>query len=128
MLGVRVPAKRVDWVFGPVLPNTQSTRFAGTRTPNTLTIDPDEFGTDREAVRLYLESENIEARPVWKPMHRQPIFQSYEHVGGDVADDLFENGLCLPSTSSLTHSDRERVADAVRRVSLRSRSRRSEVV
>ena len=85
----------------------------------TLTIDPREFGTDRETVRLALESEDIEARPVWKPMHRQPIFQEYDCVGGEVADDLFERGLCLPSSSSLRQDQLERVADAVRRLATR---------
>lgn len=85
----------------------------------TLTIDPQEFGADREEVRLALESENIEARPVWKPMHRQPIFKEYECVGGRVADDLFERGLCLPSSSSLSQDQLDRVADAVRRLAIR---------
>jgi pyridoxal phosphate-dependent aminotransferase EpsN len=85
----------------------------------TLTIDPDAFGTDRETLRLALETQNIEARPVWKPMHRQPVFADYESVGGEVADDLFERGLCLPSSSNLTREQVERVADEVRRVAMR---------
>jgi pyridoxal phosphate-dependent aminotransferase EpsN len=89
----------------------------------TLTIDPVEFGASRETVRLALESNNIEARPVWKPMHRQPIFSAYECVGGEVSEDLFDRGLCLPSSSSLTPSQLERVADAVRRVFVRARRR-----
>jgi pyridoxal phosphate-dependent aminotransferase EpsN len=80
----------------------------------TLTIAPTEFGTDRESVRLALESENIEARPVWKPMHRQPVFRQYEVVGGAVAEDLFDRGLCLPSSSSLMGTDLERVAAVIR--------------
>ena len=86
----------------------------------TLTIDPGAFGADREEVRLALEAENIEARPVWKPMHLQPVFREYESVGGEVASDLFRRGLCLPSSSSLTVDQLERVADAVRRVAERS--------
>lgn len=93
----------------------------------TLTIDPEEFGVDREFVRLTLESENIEARPVWKPMHRQPIFSQYECVGGQVAEDLFKRGLCLPSSSSLTTSDLERVVSTVRRA-FRAHVRSSRVV
>jgi pyridoxal phosphate-dependent aminotransferase EpsN len=93
----------------------------------TLTIDPLEFGADREAVRLALESENIEARPVWKPMHRQPIFEEYDFVGGKVADNLFERGLCLPSSSNLTHSELECVAEAVRRVFTRSHPRTVQI-
>jgi pyridoxal phosphate-dependent aminotransferase EpsN len=89
----------------------------------TLIIDPVEFGTDREGLRLALEEANIEARPVWKPMHRQPIFRKYEYVGGIVADDLFERGLCLPSSSSLTEGDLERVVEVVRRVAQRANRR-----
>jgi pyridoxal phosphate-dependent aminotransferase EpsN len=85
----------------------------------TLTIDPAKFGADRETVRLVLEAENIEARPVWKPMHRQPIFANYEFSGGEVADDLFERGLCLPSSSNLTPGQLERVVNAVRSVAPR---------
>lgn len=80
-----------------------------------ITIDPAQFGADRETVRLALEAENIEARPVWKPMHIQPIFAGYDSVGGDVAEALFANGLCLPSGSNLHPADRERVVEIVRR-------------
>ena len=89
----------------------------------TLTIDPHAFGADRETVRLALEAENIEARPVWKPMHLQPIFRDFECVGGRVAEDLFERGLCLPSSSSLTEAQVERVIESVRRVASRGNGR-----
>jgi pyridoxal phosphate-dependent aminotransferase EpsN len=82
----------------------------------TLTIDPDAFGADREAVRLALEAENIEARPVWKPMHLQPLYAAAECVGGRVASDLFRKGLCLPSGSALTTADLDRVGEIVRAV------------
>lgn len=82
----------------------------------TLTIDPAAFGATREDVRLALEAENIEARPVWKPMHLQPIFVEYEAVGGAVAEDLFERGLCLPSGSNLEEGDLARVVEVVRGV------------
>ena len=78
-----------------------------------VTIDPAEFGADREHVRQALEAENIESRPVWKPMHLQPVFAGYESIGGDVAADLFERGLCLPSGSSLTAAEHERVVEIV---------------
>jgi len=84
----------------------------------TLTIDPAEFGADREALRLAMESEKIEARPVWKPMHRQPVFAGYECLEGGVADELFDRGLCLPSTSNLKQEQLDRVADAVKRISI----------
>ena len=77
-----------------------------------LTIDPALLGTDREALRVALEKENIEARPVWKPMHLQPVFASCRTRGGEVARDLFERGLCLPSGSQMTDADRARVVDA----------------
>ncbi len=79
-----------------------------------LTIDPSVAGTDREQVRLHLESLDIEARPVWKPMHLQPVFSEYAAFGGAVSADLFEHGLCLPSGSSLSDQDRERVVAGVR--------------
>jgi dTDP-4-amino-4,6-dideoxygalactose transaminase len=79
-----------------------------------ITIDPREFGADRETVRLALEAENVESRPVWKPMHAQPVFANCERVGGAVAEDLFARGLCLPSGSNLSEADLERVVDVVR--------------
>lgn len=77
-------------------------------------IDPREAGVDREAVRLHLEAAEIEARPVWKPMHLQPVFEGCRSWGGATAERLFRDGLCLPSGSSLTDQDRERVLDRVR--------------
>jgi dTDP-4-amino-4,6-dideoxygalactose transaminase len=74
-----------------------------------VVIDSDSFGADREAVRLALEAEDIEARPLWKPMHLQPIFASNHAFGGDVSARLFERGLCLPSGSALTENDQDRV-------------------
>ena len=67
-----------------------------------VTIDPSAFGVDREAIRLHLESRNIESRPVWKPMHMQPVFRGRDIRGGAVAEELFRTGLCLPSGSSMT--------------------------
>ena len=87
-----------------------------TRWLTCLTVEPGEFGADREAIRLALEAENIEARPVWKPMHLQPVFGTCEYIGGRVAQDLFERGLCLPSGSSLSRADLDRVVEVVRRV------------
>jgi dTDP-4-amino-4,6-dideoxygalactose transaminase len=78
-----------------------------------ITIDPDVFGTDRETVRMALEANNIEARPVWKPMHLQPVFAASEVVGGAVGARLFEQGLCLPSGSNLTIPELERVVSII---------------
>ncbi|MGB0590568.1 MAG: DegT/DnrJ/EryC1/StrS family aminotransferase [Myxococcota bacterium] len=74
-----------------------------------LTIDPEEYGCDREAVRLRLAADEIESRPLWKPMHLQPVFKDARRVGGSVSERLFEVGLCLPSGSALSQADRERV-------------------
>lgn len=63
----------------------------------------------RDALIAVLAQSNIEARPVWKPLHRQPVFARFECAGGEVAVDLFERGLCLPSGSSLTESDQARI-------------------
>ncbi|HEY0022682.1 MAG TPA: aminotransferase class I/II-fold pyridoxal phosphate-dependent enzyme [Longimicrobium sp.] len=79
-----------------------------------LTVDPAEFGADREALRLALEAHGIEARPVWKPMHLQPVFAGLPTWGGEVARGLFEHGLCLPSGSNLASSELERVARVIR--------------
>ena len=61
-----------------------------------IIIDSDKLGKTREDLRLALETENIESRPLWKPMHLQPIFCNYPYYGGKVSEQLFENGLCLP--------------------------------
>jgi dTDP-4-amino-4,6-dideoxygalactose transaminase len=78
------------------------------------TIEPSLFGADREDIRLHLESANIEARPVWKPMHLQPVFKDCRVVGGAVSERLFENGLCLPSGSNLLAGQQAYVIDAVK--------------
>jgi dTDP-4-amino-4,6-dideoxygalactose transaminase len=78
-----------------------------------LTFDPQESRARPEDVRLALEARGIEARPVWKPMHLQPVFRQCSSVGGAVSERLFETGLCLPSGSSLTDDEREEVADLV---------------
>jgi dTDP-4-amino-4,6-dideoxygalactose transaminase len=70
-------------------------------------------GKTAEIMRLFLEKLNIECRPLWKPMHLQPVFESYPYYGAKVSQQLFENGLCLPSGSNLTDSDRERIAEAI---------------
>jgi pyridoxal phosphate-dependent aminotransferase EpsN len=93
-----------------------------TRWLTTLTIDPPVFGATREDARLALEAENIEARPVWKPMHLQPAFRGARIRGGAVSERLFERGLCLPSGSSLGDGEIERIAEIVRRVSEGRRS------
>ncbi|MEZ4589021.1 MAG: aminotransferase class I/II-fold pyridoxal phosphate-dependent enzyme [Gemmatimonadales bacterium] len=88
---------------------------------STLTIDERAFGASREAVRLGLAERGIEGRPVWKPMHQQPVFEGVPVYGGAVADDLFDRGLCLPSGSSLTDSEVDRVIDGVLSSSCRAK-------
>jgi dTDP-4-amino-4,6-dideoxygalactose transaminase len=104
-----------------------------------ILISPEECGADRETVRLALEAEDIESRPLWKPMHMQPVFDRAESsklkaqkggkktqhstlktqnypsrvVGGQVAEDLFERGLCLPSGTAMTGSDLDRVISTI---------------
>ena len=85
-----------------------------TRWLTTLTIDPHVAGVDREAVRLALNGADIEARPVWKPMHLQPALKHYPAVLAGISERLFVQGLCLPSGSALTTSDLDRVVAAVR--------------
>ena len=81
-----------------------------------LTIDPSRFGVTREDVRLALESKHIEARPVWKPLHLQPIFKDCPYYGSGFAEEIFDKGLCLPSGSNLSKEDLERVVDVIRKV------------
>jgi pyridoxal phosphate-dependent aminotransferase EpsN len=81
-----------------------------------ITVDSDDFGADREAIRLALESENIESRPLWKPMHLQPVFSQYEAAGGHVSESLFKDGLCLPSGSSLGDIEFNKIAQVIRSV------------
>ena len=87
--------------------------FFSTRWLTCLTVEPDELGASREDIRLALEAQDIEARPLWKPMHRQPVFADCPNRGGAVADHLFSRGLCLPSGSSLTDTDRKRIVEIV---------------
>lgn len=117
-----------------------------TRWLTVVLITPELFGVDREAVRIALEEENIESRPVWKPMHLQPVFESADSrvlsaervdrsaegedignygskkrypcrvLGGAMAEDLFERGLCLPSGTAMTERDLERIVSVVKRM------------
>ena len=80
-----------------------------------IVMDSEKLGKTREDLRLALEAEHIESRPLWKPMHLQPVFSSYPFYGGKVAEQLFENGLCLPSGSNLTEVDKARISSALYR-------------
>jgi len=83
-----------------------------------ILVDPTTSGTTREKLRLALEERNIESRPVWKPMHLQPVFKDAPYVGGGVSARLFADGLCLPSGSAMTYSDVDRVCEIMRGSSL----------
>jgi dTDP-4-amino-4,6-dideoxygalactose transaminase len=94
-----------------------------------ILITPDTFGADRETVRLALEKENIESRPVWKPMHLQPVFRIDDRnpkdnnqgkkthparvVGGGVSEDIFHRGLFLPSGTALSRDELNRIIDII---------------
>jgi dTDP-4-amino-4,6-dideoxygalactose transaminase len=95
------------WAFMPEAPYGRATRWL---TCATLSA---QSGADRETVRLALERADIEARPVWKPMHLQPMCAGLRIYGGAVGRRLFETGLCLPSGSNLSAEDRQRVVDVV---------------
>jgi len=90
-----------------------------TRWLTVITVDPEAFGAPPapqswgEAIRLALEAQNIESRPLWKPMHMQPVFAGCEVVGGAVAEDLFAHGLCLPSGTAMSAADQMRVVGVI---------------
>jgi dTDP-4-amino-4,6-dideoxygalactose transaminase len=95
--------------FQEELPGAYSNRWL-----TCITVDPSQSGgVTREDLRLALEAENIESRPLWKPMHLQPVFSSFPYYGSGISDTLFEHGLCLPSGSGMTQEDLERVTGTI---------------
>ncbi|PMB24245.1 DegT/DnrJ/EryC1/StrS family aminotransferase [Fischerella thermalis] len=124
VLNERVAARRRNFeIYASALGNLPGIEFmpeaefgCATRWLTCLTIDPEAFGADREQVRLALAAQQIESRPVWKPLHIQPVFAECECFGGAVAEDLFAHGLCLPSGSNLTDEDLDRVIDGIKSV------------
>ena len=138
VLDDRVKAKRkiFDYYYGalkdlpgiefmPEAPFGRSNRWL-----TVILIKSEQFGADREEVRLALEAKNIEARPVWKPMHMQSVFDCKEHgaksvkqrgtsrykaraVDGKVAEDLYDQGLCLPSGTAMTGQDLDRIIEEI---------------
>lgn len=78
-----------------------------------ITIDSTILGKTSDDLRIELEKANIECRPLWKPMHLQPVFEQYPYYGGEISQHLFENGLCLPSGSNLQDVDKRRISDAL---------------
>ena len=96
------------WALMPEAPGHHSTAWL-----TCATIDAAAFGATRDDVLDALAAANIEARPVWKPMHLQPVFAGARAIGGAVAADLFARGICLPSGSGLTEAQQARVIEAV---------------
>jgi dTDP-4-amino-4,6-dideoxygalactose transaminase len=89
----------------------------GTRCTHWLSViqlDPRSARATPEQLRVALEKENIESRPVWKPMHLQPVFNGCAALGGAVAEEFYARGLCLPSSSSLSEADQDRVITILR--------------
>jgi len=98
------------FTFQPELKGSFSNRWL-----SCLTIDAAKTGgKTREDIRLHLATQNIEARPLWKPMHLQPVFCDAPYYGQNVAEKLFGNGLCLPSGSNLTVEELQRVAQSIK--------------
>jgi len=95
--------------FMPEAPYGRCTRWL-----TCIVVDREAFGANREDIRLALEKENIEARPLWKPMHLQPVFAGCRVRGGAVSENLFKRGLCLPSGSQMTYNDLERVVGIIK--------------
>jgi FlaA1/EpsC-like NDP-sugar epimerase len=78
-----------------------------------ILIDPQITSFTSKELRLHLEANNIESRPLWKPMHLQPIFSGYRHYGSDFSEYIFKNGLCLPSSSNLQETDKKRIFTSI---------------
>lgn len=94
----------------------EPTGFYSNRWLTAILIDPKQSGINREVLRLALQAENIESRPLWKPMHMQPVFANSRFFGDGTAEALFEQGLCLPSGSNLTTGEFERVIAVIDKV------------
>lgn len=103
-------------VKGVTVFSEPSTEYYSNHWLSCILIQPEISGCTREDLRLALLEDNIESRPLWKPMHLQPVFSYAPYYGGNVSEKLFENGLCLPSGSNLTDEERERIKEVVRKV------------
>ena len=91
--------------------------FFSNRWLTTIIIDPEKNnGITRENLRIALEAQNIESRPLWKPMHRQPVFAGSPFYGNGISDQLFNNGLCLPSGSNLSDDEQERIFSVLKKI------------
>ncbi|HVW28545.1 MAG TPA: aminotransferase class I/II-fold pyridoxal phosphate-dependent enzyme [Polyangiaceae bacterium] len=97
------------WSFQPEDPGGRSTRWL-----TCALVDSTALGASRDDICTHLRAHDIEARPLWKPMHLQPVFAGCATIGGAVAAGLFERGLCLPSGSAMTYEEQTRVIDTIR--------------
>ena len=122
VLDKRVAARRANHDFyHELLSNVKGVEFLqepqgfySNRWLSCIMIDPSLSGIDREQLRLALEEENIESRPLWKPMHMQPLFENCGYYGTDFSEKLFQDGLCLPSGSNLTLEEKERISNQLK--------------
>jgi dTDP-4-amino-4,6-dideoxygalactose transaminase len=101
------------------MPEAQCGR--STRWLTCITIDPEAFGATREQVRIVLEQSNIESRPLWKPMHLQPLYAGCRVRGGSIAEGLYARGLCLPSGTNMADAEVDHVAGLIRAMAKKSR-------
>lgn len=117
VLDLRVEQRRKNYLFYKelfkddsrfILHTEPNEDFFSNHWLNVVTIDPEQHYT-QEMVREKFLTKNIETRPIWKPMHLQPIFKGAQYFGSDLAERLFQNGLCLPSGSNLTEKDLQRI-------------------
>ncbi|MBO9585957.1 MAG: DegT/DnrJ/EryC1/StrS family aminotransferase [Flavobacterium sp.] len=97
-------------IKGVQLFDSQSDNFVSNYWLNTILL---ETKKERERLRVALEEVNIESRPLWKPMHLQPLFEKYVYYGGNIAEELFEKGLCLPSGSNLRVEEKSRIKEVI---------------
>lgn len=122
VLDERVAARRANYDFyQELLANVKGVQFLeepkgyySNRWLSCIIIDSAITGVSREDLRLALEKENIESRPLWKPMHMQPLFAQSDYYGTDFIEKLFQDGICLPSGSNLTPQEKERISNQLK--------------
>ena len=104
----------LDKIAGVTVFQAKNNNYFANHWLTCILIDPNlTNGKTREDFRLYLEQQNIESRPLWKPLHLQPLFSHFPFYGSTISENLFENGLCLPSSSILNEEDKNRIKTAV---------------
>ena len=122
VLDQRVAVRRANHDFyQALLANVEGIQFLdepegyfSNRWLSCIIIDSTVTGVSREDLRLALEKEKIESRPLWKPMHLQPLFAHCDYYGTDFSENLFQDGICLPSGSNLTPQEKERISSQLK--------------